>query len=111
MGNILGTFSNILFGALGAAIFVLLAYRVACFLYKKESREQAIVCDKQTFERTVYRKSGAPYVKREFCVTWVCGRKKRIFDVSEETYNKYSIGECGILRFRGGKLMNFERRG
>lgn len=111
MGNIPGTFVNILFGALCAAIFVLLAYRAVRFLYSKERSEQAMVFDKKTFEQTVYRKSGAPYIKREFCVTWVCGRKKRVFDVSDETYNRCSVGDCGILRFRGGKFVSFEMRG
>lgn len=108
MGNMLGIFSNIFFGILGAVMIALVAYRAVCLLRAKELSEMARCCDKQSIVRTVRRKSCAPYTERKFCVTFVCGNKKRAFDVSAETYDECTVGACGLLKFRGGKFVSFE---
>lgn len=76
--------------------------------FSKEKREKAIVVKKQCFDRQIYRKNQAPFVKKEYIITFQCKKKKRHFDVSELSYDNYMVNQKGILKYKGSRLIDFK---
>jgi hypothetical protein len=108
MENIFGNIANYIFGLLGIIIAIGIIARLICNFFSKEKQENAIVVNKQRYDRQVYRKSQSPFVKKEYVITFQCGNKKRYFDVSELSYGNYRINQKGTLRYKGSRLIDFK---
>ena len=98
---------NYVFVILELVIVVGVAARLLYNYFSKEKREEAVVINKQSFDKTIYRKNQAPFVKKSYVITFQCKNKKRHFDVSEFSYNNYRINQKGILKYKGNRLIDF----
>ncbi len=110
MAYLFGNIVNYSFGLLGviiiAGIMVQLIYRY----FSKEKQEIATVIKKQSYDKQVYRKNEASFVKKEYVVTFQCGNKQRHFEVSELSYCNYKVNQKGMLKFKGSRLIDFKER-
>ena len=75
--------------------------------FQKEKTTPAVVLNKQCLFKQVVRKSQAPFLKKEYIITFKCGNKKLNFEVSEISYNNYRINQKGILKYKGNRLIDF----
>ena len=98
---------NYVFVILELIIVVGIVAKILHNCFSKEKREEAIVVNKQSFDKTIYRKSQAPFVKKSYVITFQCKNKKRNFDVSEFSYNNYIINQKGTLIYKGSRLIDF----
>lgn len=108
MAGFLGNIVNCIFGLLGIIIAAGITARLIYNCFTKEKQEKAVVVNKQSYDRQVYRKSQTPYVKKEYVITFQCGNKKRHFNVSELSYGNYTINQKGILIYKGSRLIEFK---
>lgn len=105
MAELFGNIINTIFGLLG--IVIVLSVVIHTF-FLKEKVETAVVINKQSYDRQVYRKGQAPFLKREYIITFLCRDKKRNFEVSELSYESYKMNQKGTLRYKGSKLIDFK---
>jgi hypothetical protein len=68
----------------------------------------AVVADKQCYEKQIYSKGQAPFAKKEYIITFLCGKRKLHFEVSEFSYNGYTVDQKGILKYKGTRLIDFK---
>lgn len=47
--------------------------------------------------------------REHYIITFICDDKKLKFDVSENAYDNYHIGDCGILKYRGKIILDFNK--
>lgn len=99
---------NYVFVILELVIIVGIIAKLLHNFFSKEKREEAVVVNKQSFDKTIYRKSQAPFVKKTYVITFQCKNKKRHFDVSELSYNNYRINQKGTLKYKGSRLIDFK---
>ena len=99
---------NYVFVILELVIIVGIITKLLHNYFSKEKREEAVVVNKQSFDKTIYRKSQAPFVKKSYVITFQCKNKKRHFDVSELSYNNYRINQKGTLKYKGSHLIDFK---
>ena len=108
MENLFANIVNSVFGLLEIIIVVGIIARLIYSYFSKERKESAVVINKQSFDKQVYRKNEATLVKKEYVITFQCGNKKRHFNVSELSYNNYTVYQKGILRYKGSRLIDFK---
>ncbi len=108
MENLFGTIVNYVFGGMGILIAFGILIRLAYSFFSKEKQEKAVVINKQSFDKQVYRKNQASFVRKEYVITFQCGKKKRHFSVSELSYGTYRMHEKGTLRYKGNRLIDFK---
>lgn len=101
-------FMNYVFLILELVIVVGVAARLLYNYFSKEKREEAVIVNKQSFDKTIYRKNQAPFVLKTYVITFQCKNKKRHFDVSEFSYNNYRINQKGTLKYKGSRLIDFK---
>ena len=65
----------------------------------------ATVVNKQKYE--VFSKYSGTGKIEKHCVTFLINGKRKIFDVSEFSYNGYHKGETGTLKYKGDRLIDF----
>lgn len=102
MGNNFGNVVNLIFALIGAIIV-----KVIINLFSKEKSIKAIVVDKQSYDKQIYRKSQAPFTRKEYVITFLCGNKKRYFNVSELSYRNYKVKQKGTLKYKGSQIIDF----
>ena len=107
MGNIFGNIVNLTFVLVGAIIVIGIIIRVIINLFTKEQSIKATVVDKQSYDKQIYRKSQAPFIRKEYVITFLCGNKKRYFNVSELSYRNYKVNQKGILKYKGNQIIDF----
>ena len=107
MGNNFGNIVNLIFALIGAIIVIRIIIRVMMNLFSKEKSIKAIVVDKQSYNKQIYRKSQAPFVGKEYVITFLCGNKKKYFNVSELSYRNYQVNQKGTLKYKGNQIIDF----
>ena len=107
MANLFGNIIYYIFGLLGIIIVTAIITRLMYNYFSKEKQEKAIVVNKQSYDRQVYRKIQAPFTKKEYVITFQCGNKKRHFYLSESSCENYRVNQKGILRYKGNRLIDF----
>ena len=108
MTDLFGNMINFIFVLVGFVIIVGLIVRICSNYLYKEKEVQATVINKQSYDRQVYRKSQAPFTKKEYIITFQCENKKRYFDVSELSYSNYRLNQKGVLKYKGSRLIDFK---
>ena len=108
MGNNFGNIVNFIFALIGAIIVIGIIIRVIINLFSKEKSIKAIVVDKQCYDKQIYRKSQAPFMRKEYVITFLCGNKKRYFNVSELSYRNYKVNQKGTLKYKGNQIIDFK---
>ena len=103
MGNNFGNIVNFIFALIGAIIVV----GVIINIFSKEKSIKAIVVDKQSYDKQIYRKSQAPFTRKEYVITFLCGNKKKYFNVSELSFGNYKVNQKGILKYKGNQIIDF----
>lgn len=98
---------NYVFVIIELVIIIGIVVKILHNCFSKGKREEAVVVNKQCFDKTIYRKNQAPFVKKSYVITFQCRNKKRHFDVSELSYNNYRINQKGILKYKGSRLIDF----
>lgn len=88
-------------------IWVGIAIRILRNYFSKTKIVYAIVVDKQCYDKQIYSKGQAPYIKKEYVITFLCGGRKINFNVSELSYNNYRIKEKGKLVYKGNRIIDF----
>ena len=111
MADIIGKIVNYLFGFLGIVIAGSIAVRFIYNHLTSEKKENAVVINKQCFDRRIYRKHASSYTSKEYVIIFCAGNKKRYFNVSELTFFSVEIGQKGFLIYKGNKFVDFEKRG
>ena len=107
MGNIFGNVVNFIFVVIGAVIVIGIIIRVIINIFSKEKSIKAIVVDKQSYDKQIYRKSQAPFTRKEYVITFLCGNKKKYFNVSELSYRNYKVNQKGTLKYKGNQMIDF----
>ena len=108
MGNNFANIVNFIFALIGAIIVIGIIIRVIINLLSKEKSIKAIVVDKQCYDKQIYRKSQAPFMRKEYVITFLCGNKKRYFNVSELSYRNYKVNQKGTLKYKGNQIVDFK---
>jgi len=104
MGNII----NYVFLLIGIIIVMGIFSRILINSFSKEKSTNAVLVDKQYYEKRIYSKSQAPYTKKEYVLTFLCGNKKKYFNVSELSYKNYRVNQKGILKYKGNQIIDFK---
>ena len=107
MGNSFGNMVNFIFALIGAIIVVGIIIKIITNIFSKEKSIEATVIDKQSYDKQVYRKSQAPFMRKEYVITFLCGNKKKYFNVSELSYKNYRVNQKGILKYKGNQIISF----
>ena len=107
MGNIFGNIVNLTFALVGAIIVFGIIIRVIKNLITKEKSIKATVIDKQSYDKQIYRKSQAPFIRKEYVITFLCGNKKKYFNVSELSFGNYKVNQKGTLKYKGNQIIDF----
>ena len=107
MGNVVGNVINYIFAIIGVIIVIGIISRIVISLYAKEKTIKAVLIDKQCYDKIIYRKSQAPYTKKEYVITFLCANKKKYFNVSELSYRNYKVNQKGLLIYKGNQLIDF----
>ena len=100
MGNNFANIVNFIFALIGAIIVIGIIIRVIINLFSKEKSIKAIVVDKQCYDKQIYRKSQAPFMRKEYVITFLCKNKKRYFNVSELSFGNYKVSRRRAIRTR-----------
>ena len=108
MGNHFGNIVNLVFALIGVIIGIGIIIRVIMNICSKEKSIKAIVVDKQSYDKQIYRKSQAPLTRKEYVITFLCGNKKKYFNVSEFSYGNYQVNQKGILKYKGNRIVDFK---
>ena len=108
MADLFGNIVNFAFILIGIVVIIGVIARICSNHFLKEKEVKAMVINKQSYDKQVYRKSQAPFTKKEYVITFQCGNKKRHFYVSELSYGNYRINQKGILRYKGSQLIDFK---
>ena len=107
MADLFGNIVNFVFVLIGIVIIIGVIAKICSNFFSREKEVKATVINKQSYDKQIYRKSQAPFTKKEYVITFQCGNKKRHFDVSELSYGNYRIKQKGILRYKGNRLIDF----
>ncbi len=106
--NIINSILTFVLALIGIVIWVGIMIRVFKNRFSKEKEVDAVVADKQCYDKQVYSKSQAPYTKKEYVITFLCGKKKLHFDVSEFSYKGYKLKQKGKLVYKGNRIIDFK---
>lgn len=107
MENIFGNIINLFFISFGAIALLGIIIKVITNIFSKEKSIKAIIVDKQSYDKTIYRKNDAPYVVKKYIITFNCEDKKRYFEVSELSYKNYKMNQKGILTYKRNRIIDF----
>ena len=108
MGNILGNVVNFTFIIIGLVLAIGIVIKITVSYCTKEKCIKAIVIDKQSYDKRIYRKSEAPFTKSDYVITFLCGTKKKYFNVSEFSYRNYRVNQKGTLKYKGNRIVDFK---
>ena len=108
MGSHFGNIVNFIFALIGVIIVVGISIKVIINIFSKEKSIMAKVVDKQSYDKQIYRKSQAPFIQKEYVITFLCGNKKKYFNVSELSYRNYKVNQKGTLKYKGNQIVDFK---
>ena len=108
MGNNFGNIVNFIFLLVGAIIVVGISINIIKNIFSKEKTIRATVVDKQCYDKQIYRKNQAPFTRKEYIITFLCGDKKKHFNVSELSYKNYQVNQQGTLSYKGSRIIDFK---
>jgi len=108
MGSHFGNIVNFIFALIGVIIVVGISIKVIINIFSKEKSIKAIVIDKQSYDKQIYRKSQEPFTRKNYVVTFLCGNKKKYFNVSELSYKNYRVNQKGTLNYKGSRIVDFK---
>lgn len=108
MGNNFGNIVNFIFALIGAIIVIGTIIKVMINLFSKEKSIKAIIVDKQSYDKQIYRKSQAPFTRKEYVITFLCGNKKKYFNVSELSYRNYKVNQKRTPKYKGNQIIDFK---
>ena len=108
MGNIFGNAVNFIFAVIGAIIVIGFIIKVVSEFSAKEKTIKAVVIDKQSYDKQIYRKSQTSFTQKEYVITFLCENKKKYFNVSELSYINYRINQKGMLKYKGNRIIDFK---
>ena len=108
MEKLIGCAVNIFFIAVGAVILTGIAIRVLRRFAGAERVVVARVANKQIVYDVHYSKIAAPTDTRKYIVSFETARGILHFEVSPVTYDDYTLNRRGVLKYRGGRLIDFE---
>ena len=99
---------NFIFALVGVIIVVGISIKIIKNIFSKEKTVKATVVDKQCYDKQIYRKNQAPFTRKEYIITFLCGDKKKYFNVSELSYKNYRINQKGTLNYKGSRIIDFK---
>lgn len=99
---------NFIFALVGIIIVVGISIKIIKNIFSKEKTVKATVVDKQCYDKQIYRKNQAPFTRKEYIITFLCGDKKKYFNVSELSYKNYRINQKGTLNYKGSRIIDFK---
>ena len=108
MENFVGNISLCLFVILEIIIVLGIIIKLVNSYFFKEKQENAVVINKECYDKQIYNKAQAPYTKKVYVVTFECKNKKRYFEVNELSFYSYKKGQKGILKYKGNRLIDFK---
>ncbi len=108
MANLFGNIVNFVFVLIGIVIIICIIAKIFSNHVFNEKEVKAMVINMQCYNKQIYGKIQAPYIKKQHVITFQCGNKKRHFDVSELSYGNYKINQTGILKYKGRRLIDFK---
>jgi len=108
MRNNFGNIVNLIFALVGVIIVVGISIKIIKNIISKEKIIKAIVIDKQSYDKQIYRKNQAPFTRKEYIITFLCGNKKKCFNVSELSYKNYQFNQKGNLKYKGAQIIDFK---
>lgn len=108
MENIVGNIINYVLALIGIIIVIGIVSRTLINVFSKEKSTNAVLVDKQCYDKRIYSKGQAPYTKKEYVITFLCGDNKKHFNVSELSYKNYRVNQKGILKYKGNQIINFK---
>ena len=91
-----------------ALIFAYLVYyiiRLARRKYGRTKTAQATVINKQVVEH--FSRYSGTGTRKTYHVTFLVNGKRKVFDLSEFSYNGFKIGESGTIKYKGTRLIDF----
>lgn len=107
MANLFGNIVNFIFVLIGIVIIIGVIAKICFNYFSKEKEVRATVINKQSYDKQIYRKSQAPFTKKEYVITFQCRNKKRYIEVSELSYSNFRLNQKGTLRYKGSRLIDF----
>ncbi len=108
MEKLIGCAVNIFFIAAGAVILTGIAIRVWRRFAGEVKTVDARVADKQIVHGVHYSKAAAPTEAEKHIVSFETEHGVLRFEVSPVTYDNYALNRRGVLKYRGGRLIDFE---
>ncbi len=108
MENILGNAVNFIFFIIGLVIAIGIIIKIIADYFSKEKCIKATVLDKQNYDKRIYRKNQAPLTQKEYVITFLCGNKKKYFNVSELSFDNYKVNQKGTLKYKGNRIVDFK---
>ncbi len=99
------TFAHIILG-LFAFLTIVCLFGSVKSIFAPVKTEEAVVIDKHTFETpSKYSPTGK---QASYIVVFSVNGKRKRFYVSSFTYGGYRVGESGVLKYKGNKIIEFE---
>ncbi len=96
----------LLLGALTAFALTKVFFRFFWSKVAPVKTVQAKVVDKFKNDRAT-RSYGRAAAATAYFVVFDCGNKRRSFKVSEFSYGGYRVGESGMLKYKGHRIVDF----
>lgn len=106
--NTLGLITNLFFLLVGIVIISGIVIRFMKNHFSKERKEEATLINKSIYVKTIYHKNDAPSYKKEYILTFLIKNRKKNFNVSAFSYINYTIGQKGVIIFKGTRLIDFK---
>ncbi len=107
-GNRIGEIICAIFAILSFVIIVGIFIRFINERLSPVKKANAILVDKQKYTERVILKNGASHDETKCVITFLVNNKRIHFCVSEFSYDGYSLNQKGILRYKGGKILEFK---
>lgn len=105
-----GNIVNLFFVLVSLITFFCIITRLIACIYGKEKTVDAIIVDKKCCKKRIYRKSEAPFLKKEYIAVFlsVPKEKRLCFKISENTYKSCALNQKGSLTYKGNRVIDFK---
>ncbi len=87
--------------------FVLMAIFYGKLLFARTRVGKATVVRKECYEKQTVSKHPTAFSDTIYEVVFLCEGKELLFRVSPISYPNYRVGEKGMLKWKGSKLLDF----
>lgn len=110
MTALFGNIVNLISVFITCIIFIGIIIRLSFYMYGKEKTVDAIIVDKQCYEKKIYKKFEASVSRKEYIAVFSVEGKRLSFKISENTYKSYTLNQKGKLTYKGSRLMGFKKK-